>query len=198
MFHDLDRTLAELLKRGLPPSLVNQVTLSFATPDEEFPPSSVNLPAIDFFLYDVRENMDLRNTQWQTERHQDGTGVRHHAPMRVDCSYLITAWPSKNVADPADDEHRLLGEVLRVLLRHRVLPAEVLQGSLQGQDPPARGRVLMPGHLQSIGEFWQALGGKPKVMLPYVITVSLEMLEPVEVGRLVTDKRLTFQTERLQ
>ena len=33
MIHDLDKTLEELLKRELPPELVSQVTISFATPD---------------------------------------------------------------------------------------------------------------------------------------------------------------------
>ena len=43
MFHDLDATLAALLDAEL---AMENVTVSFATPDDQFPPSSVNLPAI--------------------------------------------------------------------------------------------------------------------------------------------------------
>ncbi|HAA02882.1 MAG TPA: DUF4255 domain-containing protein, partial [Syntrophobacteraceae bacterium] len=55
MIDDLDRTLELLLKQDLPPTLVKQLTISFAVPDDQFPPQSVTLPAIDLFLYDVRE-----------------------------------------------------------------------------------------------------------------------------------------------
>jgi uncharacterized protein DUF4255 len=68
MIDDLDRTLEELLRRELPPDLVTQVTISFVTPDDQFPPSSVSLPAIDLFLYDLRENRELRTNEWQLER----------------------------------------------------------------------------------------------------------------------------------
>jgi hypothetical protein len=191
MIDDLDRTLEELLRLELPPDLVGQVTISFATPDDQFPPSSVSLPAIDLFLYDLRENRELRTNEWQVER-RDGTATRKRPPARVDCSYLITAWASDSSTTPALDEHRLLGEVMHVLLRHPAIPAEVLQGSLQGQEPPLPAAALQPDDLQSLGEFWQALGGKPKAAFHYTVTISVEIAEPVEVG-LVTDARFRLR-----
>lgn len=191
MIDDLDRTLEELLRRELPLDLVGQLTISFATPDDQFLPSSVSLPAIDLFLYDLRENRELRTNEWQTER-RNGTATRKRAPARVDCSYLITAWASDSSTTPALDEHRLLGEVMRVLLRHPAIPTEVLQGSLQGQEPPLPAAALQPDHLQSLGEFWQALGGKPKAAFHYTVTISVEIAEPVEV-RLVTDARFRLR-----
>ena len=192
MFHDLDSTLEVLLKRELPPPLVAQVTISFATPDSEFPPPSVTLPAIDFFLYDIRENWELRTNEWLTER-TNGTVIQHGPPVRVECSYLVTAWASKSAPDPAQDEHRLLGEVIRVLVRHRKLPAQVLQGGLQGQEPPLRTKVLQPTNLQSLGEFWQALGGKPKAAAHYSVTMSVPFTEPVDLGPPVTEVRMGVQ-----
>jgi len=63
MIDDLDKTLEELLTRELPPQWFKEesstkVTISFATPDDQFPPTSVTLPAIDLFLYDVRRSGD--------------------------------------------------------------------------------------------------------------------------------------------
>src|SRR5580698_1652863 len=136
MIDDLDRTLDELLRHELPPAIVDQVAISFAAPDNDFPPPTVTLPAIDLFLYDVRENMELRNSQWSTERQVNGTAIRTRSPIRVDCSYLITAWSSESSGSRALDEHRLLSETLRALARFSIIPEVLLQGSLRGQEPP--------------------------------------------------------------
>ncbi len=193
MIDDLDRSLENLLRRELPPELVSQITISFATPDGSFPPASVTLPAIDLFLYDMRENRDLRDGEWRLERQSDGTAVRKAPPVRVDCSYLITAWPSDSSTTPARDEHRILGEVMKALLRHPSLPQAVLEGSLVGQQPPLPASTLQPGRLQSLAEFWQALGGKPKATLSYTVTIGVETGVAAEAGPPVTEKVLKFR-----
>ena len=95
MLQDLDATLAALLQAELS---VQNVAISFAAPDDQFPPSGVSLPAIDFFLYDVREDHDLRSTQWELERQcqrddhpQAAAGPRHlllpdHRLAQRECS----------------------------------------------------------------------------------------------------------------
>lgn len=166
------------------------MTVSFAAPDDSFPPSGVGLPAIGFFLYDIRENHQLRADRWEPGRRPDGTITRARTPVRVDCSYLITAWPSESAPAPAADEHRLLGEVMKVLLRHPRIPTEHLRGELVGQQPPVPTRFLAESQLHSLGEFWQAMGGKPKATLQYGVTVSLDVFEPVDVGPPVTERTI--------
>ncbi|MGF6545846.1 DUF4255 domain-containing protein [Paraburkholderia youngii] len=175
MLDDLDETLAALLKSELSPGLAHQIQVSFEAPDDQFPPQSVTTPAIDLFLYDVRENTELRSHEFEFDRREDGSVLRTMAPLRVDASYLITAWPREGLASPAEDEHRLLGEVMRVLLRHRVLPEEVLCGSLKDSDMPLPVSALQPGRLQSLGEFWQAMGGKPKAAINYTVTLLVDV-----------------------
>lgn len=192
MIDDLDKTLEQLIVRGVAPALVEQVTISFATPDSQFPPTSVTLPAIDLFLYDVRENRDLRSNEWLVERQGNGSPTKKRAPARVDCSYLITAWPSESAPNPVQDEHRLLSEVMKVLLRYPTVPESILQGALVGQEPPLPAVTLQPGRLQSLGEFWQALGGKPKAVLHYTVSIGLDAGPPVELGPPVTEKQLRF------
>lgn len=182
MFHELDSTLAELLKRELPPSLVQQVSISFATPDGQFPPPSVTLPAIDLFLYEIAQNHDLRSFDADVERGADGRAVRTPAPARVDCHYLVTAWAKSGVTLPEQDEHRMLGEVMRVLLRHRTIPREALRGSLKEQALPVRALVSPPSVQQSRGDFWQALGGKPKAAFHYMLTIAMVVHEPEAAG----------------
>ncbi len=184
MFHDLDATLAALVQGEMP---VRNVAISFAGPDDHFPPSSVTLPAISFFLYDVRENTELRTNLWETQRQSNGVITRKQPPVRVDCSYLITAWPSESAPNPAQDEHRLLGEVLKVLLRHRSIPETYLRGELVGQEPPVPVKILTGGQLQSLGEFWQAMGGRPKATLHYGITLSVDVFDPEQVGHEVRE-----------
>lgn len=192
MIKDLDDTLTALLLRELPEELSRQVQISFATPDDQFPPQSVTTPAIDLFLYDIRENLELRSNEVYIERQSDGTVISTRAPVRVDLSYLITTWPSESVPVPAEDEHLLLGFVMQALLKHRILPEEILQGSLKGQKPPLPTSTLQPGRLQSLGEFWQALGGKPKAALNYQVTLSVDVFQP-ETTQLVTDKMIKLR-----
>ncbi len=193
MYDDLDNTLQQLLKRDLPPAIVSQVSFTFAAPDAQFPPTSVALPAIDLFLYDVRENRDLRTNEWVVERQSDGTLLKTRAPVRLDCSYLITAWANPSSNNPAQDEHHLLGEVTRVLLRYPSLPAELLQGSLQGQSPPLPTTSLQTGRLQSLSDLWQAFGGRPHVALNYLVTIGVPPDAPVPAGPAVTEHVINIQ-----
>jgi hypothetical protein len=85
---------------------------------------------------------------------------------------------------------------MKVLLRYPTLPAGVLQGELQGQEVPPPTSSLQAGQLQSLAEFWQALGGKPKAVLNYMVTISVAASRPVEAGPPVVDKLLTFKTGR--
>jgi len=191
LLHELDQSLAALLKRELPGR--DQITVSFAAPDDKF---SVKLPAVDLFLYDVRENLQLRSNDDVIERQGVDRAVRYQPPVRIDASYLITAWPGVGGGqdDASEDEHKLLGAVMRALLRHPKLPREVLKGSLASQALPLPASTLQPGRLQSLGEFWQALGGKPKAALNYTVTLSIDVNEP-EVSPLVTEKEIRIHLD---
>lgn len=193
MIVDLDKSLEELLKQELLPVIGSTVNICFATPDDDFPPSSVTLPAVDLFLYDVRESTELRSNEWIVTRNSDGTSTRKRPPVRVECSYMITAWPAESTPNPPQDEHYMLGEVMKVLLRHPELPNGILQGALKDQEPPLPTVTLQPGYLQSLGEFWQALGGKPKAVLNYKVTICVDPFTDEVAGTPVVDKRLKFQ-----
>jgi len=191
LLHELDQTLAALLKRELPGR--DQITVSFAAPDDQF---SVKPPAVDLFLYDVRENLELRSNDEVVERQTDWTSIRYRPPVRVDASYLITAWPGggSGQSDASEDEHMLLSAVMRVLLRFPKLPRELLNGSLARQDWPLPVSTLQPGRLQSLGEFWQALGGKPKAALNYTVTLPVDVSEP-ETQPLVIDREIRMRLD---
>ncbi len=179
MIDDLSRSLAALLKGALDQDLAGQLTVSFAAPDDRFR-GEVSPPAVNFFLYDVRENLELRRNDVTRTPTGSGTVALAPAPVYVDCSYLVTAWASDSSQSQALDEQRILGQVMRVLLRHKALPKDVLKGRLADGDPPKRALPLQESLLQSPGEFWQAIGGKPKPTFNYTVTVGMSVFEPSE------------------
>ena len=187
MLDALDNTLELLLTRELPPDIPSKdttVSISFDTP---YQGAIKQKPAINFFLYDVRENLELRSSKWLVERQSNGKAVKKRPPARVDCSYLITAWPQKE--DEIQTEHQLLGAVMKVLLRYRQLPETFVDNDLEGQEIPLRLISLRPSNIQSVGEFWQAMGGKegtrPKVVLHCTVTISVPIDEVGEEVGLV-------------
>ena len=76
MIHDLDKTLKKLLERELSQILTSE-QIKFDTPDDQFSPQP---PALDLFLYDVRENRDLRSNEWLVERRSNGTASKKPPP----------------------------------------------------------------------------------------------------------------------
>lgn len=173
MIHDLDDTLAALLKHELPPEFQEEgqspASVSFDTLHKGAQQSSALI--LNLFLYDIRENRDLRTNEWEMERHAD-RATKKRSPVRVECSYLITAWGSNTKT-----EHQLLGAAMKALLRHATIPSAFLKGSLVQQDMPLPTACLQPSYLQSLGEFWQAMNSEPKAALNYTVTISVGVID---------------------
>ena len=187
MIHDLDRTIKRLLESEL--TDFETLEISFAPPDGTFAPGG---PAVNLFLYDVQENRDLRRVEPVVERKEDGTAIKRQPAARVECSYLVTAWSSD-----AENEHMILGAVMQALLRHPVIEVEFLQGVLARPKAPLPTAVLQPGRLQSVGEFWQAMGGKPRAALHYTVTLAVPLeKEPVLPTPLAKEAIIQVNDER--
>lgn len=180
MFDDLDRSLGSLLKRNLSPELVRSVDISFDTPDSKFPPAWVKLPAINLFLYDARENLELRNTQWIWKQGDNDSGVIKKPLLQVECAYIITAWTSESAPNHMLEEHRLLSETMKALLKDRIFPKESLYGSLKDETATVIKTLALQPDYFHMGEFWQAMGAKPRMAINYRVTVNLDVRIPEE------------------
>lgn len=188
MIDDLDNVFKGLLAREIP-ELAEEGHILFERPDGDFQPAQ---PAVNLFLYDVRENRELRDNEWLVERRPgSGTAAMRSAPTRVDCSYLITAW-----AGDTASEHRLLGRVMRALLRYPTLPDDLLPDSLKVQNLPLPVSILQPTNLQSFGEFWQALGGKARAALHYSVTVGIDPFDEATEVPLVIETGIGLKPGR--
>lgn len=177
MIRDLSETLRALLdsqthKSSFPELTAAQVV--FEPPVDSFNPSQTSL---NLFLYDIRENTQLRSNE-PTMTLQDGKAVFHRPPLRIACSYLITAWP---VGGPelSLQEHELLGQALLVLAQYPTIPTEFLQGRLNGQTPPLPMMVAKSEGLKDPSEFWSALGNKLRPSITVTVTISLTIAAPM-------------------
>jgi hypothetical protein len=155
VIRDLSLTLRAMLTQQRLPADLAAAQIAFDRPGETFTPGQTTL---DLFLYDIRENLELRNAEPVIER-INGQAVRHPPPMRVACTYLVTAWPVGGSELPLQ-EHRLLGQTLQVLARYPTIPASFLQDSLRGQQPPLPLLTSQTDGLKEPAEFWSALGGR--------------------------------------
>jgi Pvc16 N-terminal domain/Carboxypeptidase regulatory-like domain len=175
---DLSATLKAVLQdpgfAGIFPELAGADVI-FDRPSDSLSPAK---STIDLFLYDLRENLDLRLNEVTTTKVGNQI-MTHPAQLRLACSYLATAWPMGGV-DLALQEQRLLSEVLVVLSHYPTIPASFLQGSLINQDPLLPMVALHPDALKNLAEFWSSLGAKLRASLTVTVTISVPMFSDVE------------------
>lgn len=185
MIQDVDDTLKELLvqRGGIDTTAID---IKFDMPSREWS-AAVTKPTINLFLYDIRENHELRSAQRTIARNAANTvGTETRAPMRMDLAYLITAWTT-DIAD----EHQLLGGVLATLLRFPIVPPEVLKGAMQTQPVPLQAWVAQPERTPSPWEFWGHMDHGMKAGLNFVLTASFEPFAAVD-AKLVQTRQLDF------
>lgn len=186
MINDLDQTIRQILlaEGQLDPG---EIEVSFDLPNREWS-ARISKPTINCYLFDIRENLELREQGWKTERGAGSDIARRQAQRNFSLTYLVTAW-TREVAD----EHHLLWHTLHTLARFPVLPAAHLKGRLAEQAELGASlitAVARPGGvLSSPGEFWTSLENHLKPSLSYVITLPLER-DPVPAGPPVFSTRL--------
>jgi hypothetical protein len=165
---DLDVTLRGLLADGLAGVGISSVAITFDAPERDRVATWPS-PAVNLFLYDLRESDHPRDRSWMRTASQDG-GSLDRAPLRLDCSYAITAWTREVL-----DEHRLLSQVLAILLAHPELTPDLLEAGLKVGAPPASlaAQIAHAGP-QDRADFWTAVGSPHKAALEYCVTVLVE------------------------
>lgn len=183
MIRDLSQTLRAILTQpGLPAELA-AAQIAFDRPTEQFNPSQTT---VDLFLFDVQENKELRSNEPTIER-RNGQATVRQPPLRVMCSYLVTAWPVGGT-EQALQEHRLLSQVLQVLSRYPTIPEPFLQGNLRGQEPPLPMHVSVADGLKGTAEFWTALHSPLRASLMVTVTFSMEVSSPETVPLAITSQ----------
>jgi hypothetical protein len=173
VIQDLDATLRQLLTTGAPAgSLLASAAVAFDLPDAAWQ-AKLSALTLNLYLYNILENRDMRTNEFLLVRSADAKrAARLSPPIRIDCSYCITAWSLATTA-PVLEEHRLLSDVLLLLLQTPTIPAAALQGSLTTQIAPYPTIIASTDAMKNHPEFWTALDQKLKPSLNYVITLAM-------------------------
>ncbi|PID86690.1 MAG: hypothetical protein CSA11_11280 [Chloroflexi bacterium] len=171
MFSDLDESIKNMLTAEIP--IKNgQIDIKFDQPVREWSTKLVK-PTVNFYLYDVRENVVLRQHQWEQLRQNDGAHfhVTHmkRTPFRVDCHYMLTTWAAE-----ADDEHLLLARCLLALFRNPIIAPKYLVGEMQEQPFEIQAKVASNDKLTNPAEVWSALDNEMRPSISYVVTVAMD------------------------
>lgn len=180
MFDLLDRTLRELLddpvvSTAFPP--LRNADVSFITPEKLY---TYARDTVNLFLYETKENRELREVAPVVEQ-RNGLSIRRRPPLRVDCSYMVTAWSKQTGAGKVAAEHSLLGQAFNWLSRFPEIPQKyLLAGGLAGQvfAPPTLVAQMDP--VKNAGEFWVALGIPPRPFFNLVVTITMDLDRALE------------------
>ncbi|MDQ2800883.1 MAG: Pvc16 family protein [Armatimonadota bacterium] len=180
MIRDVDETLLNLLAGELPKlpgcPILDKAQITFAAPAVAEAVKG-GQPRVNLYLHDLRENATMRdNALHLTRRPSDSTVGLRRGPVRLDLSYLVTAYGGD---DPAL-EHRVLSDALTVLLRYSAPPARYLAGALPEEGSEALLlAVAQPEHLghADAPALWQAMGGQMRAALSLVATAAFNPFE---------------------
>ncbi|MFI1252877.1 DUF4255 domain-containing protein [Streptomyces netropsis] len=148
---------------------------------------AVGAETVGIYLYDLREDLDRRQTGtvYQYDRGTTGLPDRKSAefdpPRYARLSYLIAAW-----APDALSAHRILGELFVGFAKSRVFPVPLppelqemeLSALLDVGHPPAEDRALT--------ELWSAVGHTLVPALNITVTIPLLSFLPDSYTHWVT------------
>ncbi len=164
MIHEVDIALRSLIEREA--TAGTDVEVLFDAPTKDWA-GRRNVPTIDVYLYDIREDLRRRERGLINEYDErDRVRARHLPPRHFKLSYMVTAWTQR-----PEDEHRLLSALLTCFLRHDAMPEEFLTGPLAEMALPVPVTVaLPPPEDRSFADVWSALGGELKPSLDIVVS----------------------------
>ena len=167
MIHDVDQLLERLVRRDALNG--SSVELVFDAPTKDWV-ARRNAPAVDLYLYDIREDVQRRVPTWEDVHDEAGrVRDRRQPPRRFRLAYLVTAWTQR-----PEDEHRLLSSLLGCFLKNQMLKPTELEGALAEAELPIYIEVaLPPTQERSLADIWSALGGELKPSLDVVVTAPM-------------------------
>ena len=179
MIHEVDVALRSLIEREATDG--TEVEVVFDAPTKDWA-SRRNVPTIDVYLYDIREDLRRRERGLINQYDGDRVTTRHLPPRHFKLSYLVTAWTQR-----PEDEHRLLSALLSCFLRHDAIPPDLITGPLAELGLPVPMTIaLPPPEDRSFADVWSALGGELKPSLDIVISAPADTGQQYAAGPPVT------------
>lgn len=197
MIRDVDDTLRNLLGvelaklPGCPVYAAEQITFD---PPSEAAAAQDGEARVNLYLHDIRENRTMRDETFlrvRSDHDENIVGVRR-AAVRINLAYVVTVHAGH---DPAL-EHRLMADVLGVLLTYLAIPSHFLEGTLEGlANDAVLLSVAQPDDLELFNpsSLWQAIEAQMRPSLILVITAPFNPFETKWTKRV---RELTYGTGR--
>ena len=157
----VSRSLRNLLLSEM--SITPQVPVTLLGPDESGAPRRVNL-----FLYRVEEHPQLRNREFSLRA--GTTSTLAAPPLSLVLYYVLTAYAASDPQTGAADAHAILGDAMRVLYEHPVIPDADLEGDLG--DAHEQLRVMQVAlDSEELGRVWATFDAPYRLSAMYEISV---------------------------
>ncbi len=162
MLEELDGSLRDFLRAEVP-LRADDVAIDFALPDKDWS-SRLSRSTVSLFLFDIRRST-ARSTAGRSVRQRDGVYERLHQVQMIKLRYLVTVWTAE-----ASDEHRVLGDILRLLAVSGDVPTHYLLGDLAELGNPVElGLGADDGPRSS--DLWSPLGVAPRANVELIVTM---------------------------
>jgi hypothetical protein len=162
----LENTLQAWLREQLPlPEDVGDV--SFDSPEGTWG-TSVTRPTVNLFLFEIARAAQ-QPVVMAPRRDQAGTLVRDQPAPAVSFCYLLSTW-----GGGVREEHRLLGDAVRAVLRTPFLVGSPQQVDLVG---PVQLALAAPEQVRA-RDLWVGLGGRLRASLVLVATTAVTLDRP--------------------
>ncbi|HEX9530450.1 MAG TPA: DUF4255 domain-containing protein [Acidimicrobiales bacterium] len=189
MIHEADESLVALFADA--EFGYKSPAFSFEAPTAEWRGKQAAGPVVNLFLHHVVEMVESRVASSRTVRDTDGRVSERRPPVRrYELAYLVSAWAAN-----VEEEHRLLGDVLRHLAEWESLPPQYRRGSLAQAELPIPMFVGTP--VTGVApanrwDIWGTLGGGAKTSFDLVLSVPLIPRPDVDIGPPAESRRFDF------
>lgn len=171
MISKIDTTLKTYLIKELGEPADTELDFSFKLPDRGWLKSSQNSKNwINIYLLEVKENLELRNNEWQRNDDIDRVNQKK-SPSYVDLYYLITFY---NKEKKSEVEHQYLESVLIALFDFSNLAPEHIT-DIEFLKQMTLELFPKPYIDDQLGfQFWNAIDQDARPYIPLKITIPLE------------------------
>ena len=186
MLHALNQSLEAFFRSSVPlPGA--EIDVSFKTPDRDWS-GKLTRPTVSLFLHEVRRSPN-RSVTGTVTRNNNGVYSREQLSPFVRVRYAVSIWTNE-----PDDEHRVLGDLVSIVLSVGQIPAEFLVSPLAGLGNAVELTIAGEDLAATLG-IWSALGVPPRAALELVAVLPVAPpatrivpAPPTSVGLGVSDR----------
>ncbi|NOU50558.1 DUF4255 domain-containing protein [Pseudoalteromonas sp. JBTF-M23] len=161
--------------------------IRFDVPDAEFVAALPSKPVINVYLNRITDNLERRQSETMRVASVDSQGMMDmvYRPRFINLHYIVSVWSkSSDASDALNTESFWLSNLIQSLGRFTHVPHSVLKVADSDFEPsPFQVEISLlddPIDMGSQGEFWSALGSRPKPIIQLNIVMPVDVWQDVD------------------